>query len=104
MSDWTIPLIVSIIITFVCFMQVYSTYKNEDDSKKFKQLNDNKTPDGDRVFDWDFPLLVAMSWVIFSIEYGSVIAQWVIGVVSVLLYIITRREREVTQLNYVPLN
>ena len=83
-------------------MQVYSTYK--DDSTNYKTLNDNKTPDGDRVFDWDFPLLVAMSWVIFSIEYGSVIAQWVIGVVSVLLYIITRREREVTQLNYVLLN
>lgn len=72
-----------------------STYDDKKDQEK---------SDGDTIIDWDFPLIVCMAWIIFSIEYDSVIVRWVIGILSALLYIITRRKREIIQFNYIPLN
>lgn len=99
MSDWVIPLIISIIITCVWFLDVFSSDDKDSDNK-----DKGNTNDGNVYVDWDFPLLVGMSWIIFSMEYGSVLGQWVACVLSGILYIITRREREaIPHLNYVSL-
>lgn len=100
MSDWLIPLIISIIITCLWIFNAYSTDEKETGQKVDREFS-LLSSDGDQIFDWDFPLLVCMSWIIFSIEYDSVVAQWVAGILSGLLYLGTRRRKDVVQLKYV---
>ena len=75
MSDWVIPLVISLLFTIAWIMSICVEFrpKNEDDVIDF---------------DLDLPLIVSLSWVIFSIEYNTIVARWLIGILSIISYAI----------------
>ena len=51
---------------------------------EFRPKNEDDVID----FDLDLPLIVSLSWVIFSIEYNTIVARWLIGILSIISYAI----------------